>query len=89
MHAHRRTIERKPPGSKKSKIRKRNKTKQKNNVTPEKGNMDGIGNQKRPEYKFAPLVANQLWRVNQHDPSTLALGYLSVKILSFKDEQII
>ena len=52
--------------SMKTKIQKRNKTKQiKNNVTPEKYKKAST-NQKTPgEYNFAPLMTNKLWRANQ------------------------
>ena len=55
----------------KAKRRKRNKIK--TNVTPEKDDMTSA-NQTPGGYKFAPLVASQRGRANQHEPACFGLS---------------
>ena len=69
--AYRRTIERRAAASTKA---LRRKTKQnKTNVTSEKDAMSSA-NQTPGEYKFAPLVASQQGRANQHEPACFGLS---------------
>ena len=64
---YRSTIERRPAASS-VKESKKTKTKQnKTNVTLEKDNMTSASKKTHGGYKLAPLVANQLWRANQHE----------------------
>ena len=64
-HAYRRTIERKDRGFNEEIIkRKRKRNKNKTNVTTEKDGMTSV-NQTPGGYKFAPLVADQLWQANR------------------------
>ena len=65
----RRTIERRAAASTKASRRKRSKTK----VTPEKDAM-ASANQTPGGYKFAPLVASQQGRANQHEPASFGLS---------------
>lgn len=54
--------------------KKKRKTRQRKNETPEKGNMTSASEKTCPGDKFAPLVANQLWRANQHEHACIGLS---------------
>ena len=70
-HKCRRTIERRAAASMKTKRRKRNKTKQNKRHTRESRHSI----YEPPErHDSAPLVTNQLWRANQHDPACFGLS---------------
>ena len=72
-HAYRRTIERRVADSMNEKRRKRNKKTAKKHDARKR--QYGIGKPKTPGgYKFAPLVANQLWRLNQHEHAYFGLS---------------
>ena len=44
-------------------------------MTPEKDD-NTSANQTPGGYKFAPLVASQLWQANQHEPASFGLIFL-------------
>ena len=65
-------FERRAAASVKAKISGKTKQNKKTNVTPEKDDTISA-NQTPGGYKFAPLVASQLWRANQREPDSFGL----------------